>query len=497
VAVDYIWPWPKETRASQEFGTNPGGVNPLGGHTGLDAALAAGTPLRAPADGVVTFEGWANLSNNPYWLTDGGGICLAIDFGDGKPATIMGHLSSTFVSKGDRVKQGQIVAESGNTGKWTTGPHCHLEFLPPVYKMDGDPTYGRRNPRLWCKGYWEDQAPAQLLPYQRETLTKVWQRTAPEHRNDENRVKLWDENLVFDFDGWGHGSDPFGDGNTVWFHGRYSDTWMHSSAFRDQTTHDLPEIAKPVPPTTTFPFLNGLDVSNHNTVDLRKVPGDFVFIKASEGVGWVDPRLGEHVVNARAAGMIPGFYHFARPAASTGNTAEAEAAWFLSCIRPYLQPGDLTSLDWEAENQHLTDWADEFSDRVKAKCGATSFLYAGTGAINAGNWTGPEQKWPLWYPNYGKNEPGGYNPQPAPTHTTWAAGLKIWQYSSRGRIPGYDGDLDLNVFYGTRDDLLKYGATRVISEEPKPEPEPEPKPEPKEFPGLEDPIQKLIDFYHG
>ena len=82
-----IWPWPKGTTITQEFGSFPGGVNPSGGHTGKDAALSVGTPLRAPFDGVIVFEGWANLNNNAFLLTDGGGICVVLDGGDGKPAS--------------------------------------------------------------------------------------------------------------------------------------------------------------------------------------------------------------------------------------------------------------------------------------------------------------------------------------------------------------------------------------------------------------------------
>ena len=155
--MPYIYPWPKGTSISQYFGTNPGGVNPSGGHTGMDAVLDVGTPLRSPCDGVVVFEGWANLGNNPYLLTDGGGIVLVIDAGPGKPAFVMGHLSETMVSVGDPVKTGQVVAKSGNTGKWTTGPHCHLEVLPPVYNLGTD-TYGRVNPVLYCTTWWEDIA---------------------------------------------------------------------------------------------------------------------------------------------------------------------------------------------------------------------------------------------------------------------------------------------------------------------------------------------------
>lgn len=154
----YIFPWPKGTPISQEFGSNPGGVNPSGGHTGMDAALPVGTPLRAPADGVVEWADWATTdwgTDNPWLLTNGGGICLVINAGDGQPNFIMAHLSRTDLNVGDRVKQGDIVAYSGNTGKWTTGPHSHFEVMLDGYNLRSN-VYGRWNPRDVCTAYWED-----------------------------------------------------------------------------------------------------------------------------------------------------------------------------------------------------------------------------------------------------------------------------------------------------------------------------------------------------
>lgn len=168
--MPYIWPWPKGTIISQEFGSRPGGVNPPGGHTGRDGVLPVGTPLRAPCAGVVTFEGWANLNNNRYLLTEGGGICLVIDAGPGKPAFIMGHLQSTLVSRGQRVTQGQIVARSGNTGKWTTGAHCHFEVLPPYYNLRSS-TYGRVNPTAYCTAYWGYLPPTTTTTTATRTVT--------------------------------------------------------------------------------------------------------------------------------------------------------------------------------------------------------------------------------------------------------------------------------------------------------------------------------------
>jgi hypothetical protein len=49
---------------------------------------------------------------------------------------------------------------------------------------------------------------------------------------------------------------------------------------------------------------------------------------------------------------------------------------------------------------------------------------------------------------------------------TWAAGMPIWQYGSRGRLLGYDGDLDFNTFYGTAEDWRALGADRTLTEPP-------------------------------
>jgi GH25 family lysozyme M1 (1,4-beta-N-acetylmuramidase) len=493
-------------------------VNPAGGHTGLDAALPIGTPLRAEADGIVTFEGWANINNNPYWLTDGGGICLAIDFGDGKPASIKGHLSSTFVSVNDRVKQGQIVAESGNTGKWTTGPHCHEEFLPPFYDMAKSNTYGRVNPRNYCSAYWEDvQAPPVtiLLPYQRETATFVRERNAPDH-NGTLIIKEWGPELIFDFKGYVIGSDPHNDGNRVWFVSKYRDTFYHSSAFKDMDIHDLPNLTPPpttAPPTQPKPeepqpytgVLHGVDVSGHQKdIDLAALGGDFIAIKATEGDGWEDPFL---ALNARKAEHTQRlFYHWARP--DLGNTAEAELSWFLKCLAPYLRPGDILALDWEDDRINLGDvgWTQEWLDGADARRGGTSILYAPGKALDAAGpgWEPVETRHPLWYPDYNHGQPiEGFHPERAGARppVVWGAkSMLIWQYSAQGKLPGYNGPLDLNVAFCSREELAALGVTRITDQvtDPEPEPtdpEPEPTPTPTAPPTIDQPISALVDYY--
>ena len=86
-------------------------------HKGLDIATRIGTPIIAPADGLVISVG----REGNY------GRMIAINHGYNMK-TRYGHLHKFRVKKGDRVKRGQIIAEVGKSGR-TTGPHLHYEVL--------------------------------------------------------------------------------------------------------------------------------------------------------------------------------------------------------------------------------------------------------------------------------------------------------------------------------------------------------------------------------
>jgi murein DD-endopeptidase MepM/ murein hydrolase activator NlpD len=106
---------PVEGRISGRFGNRRiyNGI-PGAPHSGMDIAAAAGTPVRAPAAGVVTF------ADPALYLTGG---TLVIDHGHGVSSNFL-HLSRIDVRVGDRVAQGQVVAAVGATGR-ATGPHLH------------------------------------------------------------------------------------------------------------------------------------------------------------------------------------------------------------------------------------------------------------------------------------------------------------------------------------------------------------------------------------
>lgn len=94
-------------------------VSPFSGktalHAGIDIAAAPGSPIYAPADGVVVFASY----DESY------GKLITVDYGYGV-TTRFGHLSQIYVQTGQRVSKWDVIGAVGNTGR-STGPHLHYE----------------------------------------------------------------------------------------------------------------------------------------------------------------------------------------------------------------------------------------------------------------------------------------------------------------------------------------------------------------------------------
>ena len=93
-------------------------LNVVREHKGVDFAAPAGTPIRASADGKITFQGWKGGYGKVVMLQH-----------DGVYSTVYGHMSrfEPSLSQGESVKQGQVIGYVGATG-YATGPHLHYEF---------------------------------------------------------------------------------------------------------------------------------------------------------------------------------------------------------------------------------------------------------------------------------------------------------------------------------------------------------------------------------
>ena len=100
------------------------------GHNGIDYALPMGTPVLAAADGTVERAG---ADSTGY----GNMVLIRHTWNDG---TIYAHLRNWAVSPGQKVKAGEVIGYSGNTGN-STGAHLHFEYRTNYsdYKSAIDP----------------------------------------------------------------------------------------------------------------------------------------------------------------------------------------------------------------------------------------------------------------------------------------------------------------------------------------------------------------------
>ena len=87
------------------------------GHSGTDFKAEVGTPIRS------TFDGRVNRVN---WNVRANGYCIEIDHPNQKIKTRYLHLDRVLVKKGQYLKQGEVIAKSGNTGR-SFAPHLHYE----------------------------------------------------------------------------------------------------------------------------------------------------------------------------------------------------------------------------------------------------------------------------------------------------------------------------------------------------------------------------------
>jgi lysozyme len=195
------------------------------------------------------------------------------------------------------------------------------------------------------------------------------------------------------------------------------------------------------------PAVLGIDVSHfQGVVDWPAVAGagiDFAFIKATEGLGDVDPRFGQNWQESRAAGLLRGAYHFLHP----DLDAKQQAAHFLavaSLDADALPP----ALDVEVTNgvapAGVSACVETWLDTVVAALGCKPVVYTDpwfwrqhVGADLA--------TYPLWLACYAPQA------QLPPGWQSWT----FWQHSQSGQVAGIAGPVDLDRCQLSRAQLLE------------------------------------------
>jgi len=181
--------------------------------------------------------------------------------------------------------------------------------------------------------------------------------------------------------------------------------------------------------------MKGIDVSHwQGDINWQKVKSsgiDFAIIKATEGVGYVDPCFKSYTQGAADTGLHIGAYHFLRL-----GDAKQQAKEFINAIKPYkwdypvavdVEHNELLKMG----RAGLTDFVIEFLDILKS-AGYYPMIYTGY------NWCinhlyMSKIKYNLWFARY--NDHKGYG------------NVSIWQYSSTGRVQGINGNVDLDISY--------------------------------------------------
>ena len=223
-------------------------------------------------------------------------------------------------------------------------------------------------------------------------------------------------------------------------------------------------------------MLKGPDTSSYQgDIDYSKLKVDFILCKATEGVGFRDPKLTRNQTEARKARVPLGYYHFCRP--DLGNTAEAEADYFLNQVGS-LKEGEMLFLDFEVTFANRVVWCKRWLDRVYQQIRVRPLIYLNQSLLHGANWKSlVDANYGLWLAVYDYDP----NSQNLPSSAPWPF-MAFRQYSNKEKYTGIQSQaVDGNVFYGDLSALQAYGYHDVSVPIPPPD--------------CEDKLKKLTDDY--
>lgn len=193
--------------------------------------------------------------------------------------------------------------------------------------------------------------------------------------------------------------------------------------------------------------IKGIDVShNQGNIDWQKVKLaglEFAFIKATEGIGFIDPKFHENWQALQTQGINRGAYHFFR----AGDDAEQQARHFLdTVINTGFNNKELSLvLDIEVndnvDSNTLIQQVSNCLNIIENKIHEKPIIYTNHAFWDA-HMNGDFGEYPLWIADWNPRReprlPQGWN--------TWT----YWQISSKGRIDGILGDVDIDIQNGAR-----------------------------------------------
>lgn len=203
--------------------------------------------------------------------------------------------------------------------------------------------------------------------------------------------------------------------------------------------------------------LDGIDAShwqgNVNWTAVKNAGKQFAYIKATEGTHFTDSRFAHNWLQAKSAGVVRGAYHYFRAL----QPAMAQVDHYMNTVG-MLEENDLPpALDVERTNNRsasrnqFIDGLNIWLTEIQGRTGRIPVIYTSQSAwqelVNSDNFG----HYPLWVANF--------VPNPAITTPAMPRGWEsyvIWQVSETGQVNGVSGNVDLDVFNGSREDLITF-----------------------------------------
>lgn len=213
-------------------------------------------------------------------------------------------------------------------------------------------------------------------------------------------------------------------------------------------------------------MLYGIDISSwQDDIDIPEVSTqiDFMICKCTDGLYFKDKPFDEFMRKGDENGLLLGMYHFAE-----NQSATRQADYFYRACKDWIGKA-IPFLDLETED--IQDWenfAVTFCERFESISGVRPILYISNGYTERFS-KGFATKYNLWTAEYWYDSVKDFKylryvdwPETYP----WPDAL-LWQFTSAGKLNGFDGRLDLDYFYGTRVDwqALTEGFEMAISDD--------------------------------
>lgn len=222
--------------------------------------------------------------------------------------------------------------------------------------------------------------------------------------------------------------------------------------------------------------MSGCDVASYqwDIEPSRMTTTKFFIVKATQGVWYVNPYFEKQYAKAKAAGKLLGAYHY-----SEGGDPVKEARYFVKALGDKIGECVL-ALDHEGKSNSIfgtsseVGWCNKFAEEIYRLTGVHILIYMSKGVTRRRDWSIVSSKCKLWCAQYGSNKLTNYQSDPWTDDGGFGAWPKdtIRQYSSHGRVRGYDKNLDINLAYLTEAEWKELakgdkGKNNIVTAKPK------------------------------